>query len=194
MMKFTNFCGIFATLFVTTTVVFLASCSQDDDAYDNSEMYTLAEEMGTRSGGGDPGGQPSPVYTYVTETPITEFHELCFYSNSVFNSFDFQHSLLVAIDPSLYGEHIEVDATVYLGRVENIPTVTSYMVSPGLYGSPGGMLEPMPSSNFEVTGIYLQLDETAPLLGRYILYATGNHYTGDGIVPCTAFIPNRIYN
>ena len=45
----TGFCGIFATLFVTTTVVFLASCSQDDDAYDNSEMYTLAE-MGTRLG------------------------------------------------------------------------------------------------------------------------------------------------
>ena len=51
------FCGIFATLFVTTTMVLLASCSQDDDYYDNSEMYTLAEEMGTRSGGngGDPG-------------------------------------------------------------------------------------------------------------------------------------------
>ena len=54
-MKFTNFCGIFATLFVTTTVVFLASCSQDDDAYDNSEMYTLAE-MGTRLGAGDEWG------------------------------------------------------------------------------------------------------------------------------------------
>lgn len=193
MMKFKNFCGVFATLFVTTTIILLASCSQDDDYYDNSEMYTLAEEMGTRSGGGDPGGQPSPVIIYVTDS-ITEFHELCFYSNSVFNSFDFQHSLLVAIDPSLYGEHIEVDATVYLGRVENIPTVTSYMVSPGLYGSPGGMLEPMSGSNFEVTGIYLQLDETAPLPGRYILYATGNYYTGDGIVPYTAFIPNRIYN
>ena len=51
------FCGIFATVFVTTTMALLASCSQDDDYYDNSEMYTLAEEMGTRSGGngGDPG-------------------------------------------------------------------------------------------------------------------------------------------
>ena len=53
-MKFTNFCGIFATVFVTTTIVLLASCSQDDDYYE-SDMYTLAE-MGTRSGGGDPGG------------------------------------------------------------------------------------------------------------------------------------------
>ena len=44
------FCGIFATVFVTTTMVLLASCSQDDDYYD-SDMYTLAE-MGTRLGGG----------------------------------------------------------------------------------------------------------------------------------------------
>ena len=55
MMKFKNFCGVFATVFVTTTIILLASCSKDDDAYDNSEMYTLAEEMSTRSGGGDPG-------------------------------------------------------------------------------------------------------------------------------------------
>ena len=30
----TSFCGIFATLLVTTTMVLLASCSQDDDNYD----------------------------------------------------------------------------------------------------------------------------------------------------------------
>ena len=57
MKKFTNFCGLFATVFVTTTIILLASCSQDDDYYENSDMYTLAE-MGTRGGGngGDPGG------------------------------------------------------------------------------------------------------------------------------------------
>ena len=49
--KFKNFCGMFATLFVTTTMVLLASCSQDDDNYD-SDMYTLAE-MGTRLGNRD---------------------------------------------------------------------------------------------------------------------------------------------
>ena len=63
--KFKNFCGIFATLFVTTTMVLLASCSQDDDNYD-SDMYTLAE-MGTRLGGGDPGNggyDPNPPKPY----------------------------------------------------------------------------------------------------------------------------------
>ena len=54
MIKFSNFCGIFATVFVTTTIILLASCSQDDDYYE-SDMYTLAE-METRGGGGDPGG------------------------------------------------------------------------------------------------------------------------------------------
>ena len=65
MIKFSNLCGIFATVFVTTTVVLLASCSQDDDNYD-SDMYTMAE-MGTRLGGGDPGGgeapRPPKIYT-----------------------------------------------------------------------------------------------------------------------------------
>jgi len=54
MRKF-SFCGLFATVFVTTTIILLASCSQDDDYYE-SDMYTLAE-METRSGGGDPGGE-----------------------------------------------------------------------------------------------------------------------------------------
>ncbi len=68
MIKISNFCGIFATLFVTTTMVLLASCSQDDDNYD-SDMYTLAE-MGTRLGGkGDPGeggGNRPKGYTFST--------------------------------------------------------------------------------------------------------------------------------
>ena len=55
MMTFTNFCGIFATIFVTTTIILLASCSQDDDYYE-SDMYTLAE-MGTRLGDPEPGGR-----------------------------------------------------------------------------------------------------------------------------------------
>ena len=49
-----NFCGIFATTFMVATAITIASCSQDDDYYD-SNMYTLAEKMETRSGG-DPGG------------------------------------------------------------------------------------------------------------------------------------------
>lgn len=71
-MKFSNFCGIFATVFVTTTIILLASCSQDDDYYE-SDMYTLAE-MGTRGGGGDPGnggGTPDPPMFYFGN-PVQE--------------------------------------------------------------------------------------------------------------------------
>lgn len=69
MIKLTNFCGIFATVFVTTTIILLASCSQDDDNYD-SDMYTMAE-MGTRLGGkGDPGGNDPTPPTLYNGNPI----------------------------------------------------------------------------------------------------------------------------
>ncbi|MDO4202749.1 MAG: hypothetical protein Q4D25_11685 [Bacteroidales bacterium] len=42
---------------ITALLGVLCGCSQEDDGYD-SDMYTLAEEMGTRGGGGDPGGTP----------------------------------------------------------------------------------------------------------------------------------------
>ncbi|MDY6257905.1 MAG: hypothetical protein SPL58_08070 [Bacteroidaceae bacterium] len=66
----TSFCGIFATLFLTTTMVLLASCSQDDDYYE-SDMYTLAE-MGTRlGGGGDPGNGEAPTPKPPKEYPYS---------------------------------------------------------------------------------------------------------------------------
>ena len=78
MRKFSNFCGIFATVFVTTTIVLLASCSQDDDNYD-SDMYTMAE-MGTRLGGkGEPGsggsgtGGETPMITYNRYSDMGEY-------------------------------------------------------------------------------------------------------------------------
>lgn len=79
MIKLSNFCGIFATVFVTTTIILLASCSQDDDNYD-SDMYTMAE-MGTRLGGegGDPGGGGSgtgggtPMITYNMYSDMGEY-------------------------------------------------------------------------------------------------------------------------
>ncbi len=41
---------------IAAVVCVFCGCSQDDDMYNDSDMYTLAEEMGTRSMGGDPGG------------------------------------------------------------------------------------------------------------------------------------------
>ena len=179
-MKFKNFCGIFATLFVTTIIILLASCSQDDDYYDNSEMYTLAE-MGTRSGGGDPGGQPSPVITHVTDS-ITELHEFYFYPDTVFYSSNFQHSPFTAIDPSLYdSSYVEVDIWVDMQKENNRPTVTSFTYIAS---------EP----TFQVDNVEFRLLENS-IPNKYILYATGNMLANDGsTVYYTAFIPNRIYN
>lgn len=56
----TNFCGTFAIVFMVATAIIITSCSQDDDDY-NSDMYTLAEKMETRSGG-DPGGGQGGYY------------------------------------------------------------------------------------------------------------------------------------
>ena len=53
-MKRKNFSGIFSAVFVAAIVLTLASCSQDDEYYEDG-LFTRADEMMTRSGG-DPGG------------------------------------------------------------------------------------------------------------------------------------------
>ena len=64
-MKTTNFCAIFATVFVAATVIMLASCSQDDEYYEDG-LFTRADEMMTRAG--EPGG-----YTPTPPTPPPYF-------------------------------------------------------------------------------------------------------------------------
>ncbi len=190
MRKISNFCGIFATLFVTTTMVLLASCSQDDDNYD-SDMYTLAE-MGTRLSGGDPGGGgPAPVNINVPDTVITEFHEFYFFPDSIFYSSGFQHSPFTAIEPSLYEDEyfLEEDIWIDFQKVNNVPTVTCFTYSPSVisYGH-------YSDHSFQVTNVEFRLLENS-IPNKYILYATGNLLADDGsMTPFTAFIPNRIYN
>ena len=52
-MKRANLSGIFATALIAVTIFTLASCSQDDEYYEDG-LFTRADEMMTRSGG-DPG-------------------------------------------------------------------------------------------------------------------------------------------
>lgn len=66
---------------VAAVLCVFCGCSQDDDMYNNSDMYTLAEEMGTRSMGGDPGGNPGKrtiLFTIIadaTHKPQRSFGE-----------------------------------------------------------------------------------------------------------------------
>ena len=83
-MKKRNICGIFATVFAIATVISLASCSQDDEYYYDSEMFTRSEEMMTR--GGEQGGYtptpPSPQQiaagadTFYYDIPLTSLIEI----------------------------------------------------------------------------------------------------------------------
>lgn len=70
-MKKTNFCGIFATVFVVATVITLASCSQDDEYYEDG-LFTRADEMMTRSG--EQGGYtptPPTISTLIPEEGLS---------------------------------------------------------------------------------------------------------------------------
>ena len=63
-MKRKKFSGIFAAVFAALTVFTLASCSQDDEFYEEG-LFTRADEMMTRAG--EPGGYtPTPP----TQTPV----------------------------------------------------------------------------------------------------------------------------
>ena len=63
-MKRTNLSGIFAAALIAVTIFTLASCSQDDEYYEDG-LFTRADEMMTRSG--EQGGYtPTPP----TQTPV----------------------------------------------------------------------------------------------------------------------------
>jgi hypothetical protein len=58
-MKRRNLSGIFATALIAVTIFTLASCSQDDEYYEDG-LFTRADEMMTRSEGGQGGYTPNP--------------------------------------------------------------------------------------------------------------------------------------
>ena len=61
-MRNASFSGIFAAVFAVATVITLASCSQDDEYYEDG-LFTRADEMMTRIGG-DPGGGGNHQYLF----------------------------------------------------------------------------------------------------------------------------------
>ena len=112
MVKFTNFCGIFATTFMMATAITIVSCSQDDDDY-NSNMYTLAEKMETRNGG-DPGGGGgyTPIPTQIPNDTIYKNYRFDFSPEAPFNTDTVSHFysnlnvMLYRIDGHIAGEVI----------------------------------------------------------------------------------------
>ena len=188
-MKRKNFSGIFSAVFAVATVITLASCSQDDEYYEDG-LFTRADEMMTRAG--EPGGYtPTPP----TQTPVPGdtlerayvFHFVPDVSgyNDRLPSFD------VSIDVRLFKYQYEDDE----GNIEE--ELVAEMIG---YGMPYN-LEYQYSANprielldvsFIVNGIYLELD--SPLDNRFKLCASGSiaglsgrdySYKGE--------VPNRVF-
>lgn len=95
---------------ITVLLVLFCGCSQEDDDYDNADMYTLAEEMGTRGGGngGDPGGSIKKKRISFTRT-----------NNNISNP----KGVLENTEPVLDGEYDSTTLSVFIsefsGHVES---------------------------------------------------------------------------
>lgn len=116
---------------ITALLGLLCGCSQEDDGYD-SDMYTLAEEMGTRGGGGDPGGNP-PKRVIRWDKRGLQIDNPTGFSNPI--NMSAPASLPNSLDPILYGEYDTESLTIsisnYNGNAEiSILTVESgYLMS-----------------------------------------------------------------
>lgn len=103
-------------------------CSQDDDMYDNSDMYTLAEEMGTRGGGGDPGGNP-PKRVIRWDKRYDQTDYPTGFSNPI--NMSVPASLPNSSDPIIYGEYDTDILTISISDFEGSAAISILTVENG---------------------------------------------------------------
>ena len=132
-MKRTSFCGIFATVFAAVTVFTLASCSQDDEYYEDG-LFTRADGMMTGIGG-DPGGsgnqpQPRPIlYYYLNQN---DFVDDVFPSVEVVHQVSCDIAIAAFLNPQATSNLKITDTTTYYNvEMKDLSFAT---------GSKGGML------------------------------------------------------
>ena len=109
---------------ITALLGVLCGCSQEDDGYD-SDMYTLAEEMGTRGGGGDPGGM-SPK-TIICWKKRKEYIDTPTGALTPFNMSS-PASLPNSTDPILYGEYDTSTLTISISNFNGSADIYIYSV------------------------------------------------------------------
>lgn len=117
-------------LLVVITVLFgiLCGCSQEDDGYDNADMYTLAEEMGTRGGGGDPGGNP-PKRVIRWDKRGFQIDNPTGFSNPI--NMSAPASLPNSLDPILYGEYDTETLTISISNYNGNAQISILTVESG---------------------------------------------------------------
>ena len=140
----------FATIFMVATAITIVSCSQDDDDY-NSDMYTLAEKMETRSGG-DPGGgggyTPTPIR--IPNDTIETTYEFTFNSIPPYDGVKFTAHILTRLYRNEEGPVADI--------ISYTPPYYMYVVHQGQweYQSYNGILN--------INGIYFEHSESSPLM------------------------------
>ena len=125
-MKKTN---VILMLAFTALVCSLMGCSQEDDGYDNAEMYTLAE-MGTRLGGegGDSGGKPrKKVIRWEKESENT--HQPTSLPNPI--SILSLSCLPNSTSPTLYGEYDTETLTISISNYNGNAQISILTVESG---------------------------------------------------------------
>ena len=187
-MKKTNFFAIFATMFVAATVIMLASCSQDDEYYEDG-LFTRADEMMTRAG--EPGGYTPtpPIQTPVPKDTIETTYVFSFVPNTLgYNNrlptFD------VRIDVRLFKYQYE-DGEGNI-KEELVAELIGYGIPYNLKYPAGSLFIDVLETSFLLDEIYLELDSL--LDNRFKLCASGSiagssrrDYSYKGEVPNTIF-------
>ena len=145
---------------VAIAVVFcvFCGCSQDDDMYNNSDMYTLAEEMGTRSMGGDPGGSSPKQRILLTKMngnnqPKNLPDTITMSAPAI---------RLNSIDPILYAEYDTSYLTISISNYEGDAVISTFVVESGYPMSSDTIAIPEESpANFPLssypTGVYYHI-------------------------------------
>lgn len=166
--------GIMMVAIIALFCIF-CGCSQDDDVYDNSDMYTLAEEMGTRGGGGDPGGVLPPKRRILL-TKMNSNGQPAGFSNPI--NMSAPASLPNSSDPIFYGEYDTSTLTISCSNFEGSADIYIYtvqghnMMDVTTTNVVNGTLIDFPLSDYTIGmdyEIYVSLSNGEAYVGQFVL-------------------------
>ena len=146
---------------------FFSGCSQDDDGYNDSEMFTRAEGEMMRNNGGDPGGEHRKTPIHFKESGNSS-------GNPTSISFPTEELCLSNVpntaNPALFGEYDNRTLSVSIGNYTGNAILYICSVQGNhLMGSTTLTVENSASQDFSLTGystgqsyqIYVILDNAA---------------------------------